>query len=626
MYKTFTYDEPKRKTRNYLEVENSEVYNENYEHPIYEDIYSKAKKRREKEKQLEEENKSLPKYKHKFAISPKIPGVDKAKFLNISFSGTIHSEYEIREPDGSKENRDSSKEPEHNIADFVFERDYITNQVALAANSENATLIDFGSGLTIEVGATYFKVDSNGKFSNPKLNLQAKGRLSASSEDGPVKQMITQIYGHDLFKKGSIVDIVAKIDIDTVQASKELLEFANKNKRVAKALNEEAKMLKQKATELKKTREKALHEFVKDEIKGYHKRNKKMPSEGKVKRYIEKFYRTETNRKFQEQIREFRKRVGAIEDELKQIQKILKNRFSKIVGILDGPLIRAALRVVGRILDVFGIFFSVIDAIITSFSLANDISRYGVQFGFNPWAILGLDEKGPGYDNPPLFVTGDSEGVNSNEPVHNDAFNFIRESGDGEKEGSGSGTAEGGSSEGKSLVGTQKETDKGNTEVPTVKAVKTGTGEKVDETKEKEKVSGSSGNMKSEKPEKKIDEQENNQDLKTRYVKVVGYERNKELAGNARSVPINVYGVIDDSLVGKTDIYLDLTLTAQVTSGVLYVMEFENVKVDVKVSKYDGVDWISVDIKQSMVMQGDCLEVELKAGKTYKIHKKDEEK
>ena len=48
--------------------------------------------------------------------------------------------------------------------------------------------------------------------------------------------------------------------------------------------------------------------------------------------------------------------------------------------------------------------------------------------------------------------------------------------------------------------------------------------------------------------------------------------------------------------------------------------------VDVKVEKYDGVDWICVEIKQSMVMQGDCLKAELEAGKVYKIHKKDEEK
>ena len=60
MYKTYTYDKPKKKLQNYSELENSEVYNENYEHPIYQDTYAKAKKKRDKEKQLEEEkNKSF---------------------------------------------------------------------------------------------------------------------------------------------------------------------------------------------------------------------------------------------------------------------------------------------------------------------------------------------------------------------------------------------------------------------------------------------------------------------------------------------------------------------------------------------------------------------------------------
>jgi len=439
MYKTYTYGEPRKKLQNYSEVENSEVYNENYEHPIYQDSYTKAKKKREKEKQLEEDAKSLPKYKHKFAISPKIPGIDKAKFISISFSGTIYSEYEIGKPKGSTEKRDDNNNPEHNIVDFEFERDYVKNQIAIAANSKSAKLIDFGSGITLEVGATFFQVNSNGEFSKPMLELQAKGRLTASSEDGPVKQMITQIYGHDLFKKGSIVDIVAKIEIDTTQASKELLEFANKHKRQAKALEEEAKNLKEQANKLKETRKKALDDFVKDEINDYNKRNGKMPSKGKIEKYVEKFYRTETNSKLQKEIKALRKRASDIKDELKQIQKILRKRLRKVTGILDGPIIRGTLSVVGRILAIVGTILDVIGAIIVTWQLANDIMRYGVQFGFNPLAILGLDEKGPEYDNPPIFVKGDGKNVESDEPVHNDPFNFILESGDGEKEGLGNG-------------------------------------------------------------------------------------------------------------------------------------------------------------------------------------------
>jgi len=505
MYKTYTYDKPKKKLQNYSELENSEVYNENYEHPIYQDTYAKAKKKRDKEKQLEEENKSLPKYKHKFAISPNIPDGNKVNFLSINFSGTIHSDYEIDTPKGSIEKSDDNKEPEHNFLGFEFERDYVKDQIAIAANSKSATLIDLGSGITVEVGASFFQVDSEGKFSKPKLELEAKGRLSASSEDGPVKQMITQIYGHDLFKKGSVVDIVAKIEIDTTQASKELLEFVSKHKRQAKALEEEAKNLKKQAKELKKVREKALDNFVKDEINDYKKRNGKMPSKGNVKRYIEKFYRTETNQKFQKQIRKFRRRVSGIEDELKQTQKILRKRLRKVTGIFDGPIIRGTLSVVGRILAIVGTILNVIGAIIVAWQLAKDIMRYGVQFGFNPLAILGLDKKGPGYDNPPIFVKGDSEDVEADELVHNDPFNFIHESGDKKNESSVNGKRD-------------DEGGKGDSPDRTIKEGKSGASNSKSETDEETKK-GSGTQQSNESPAKNIRVSEQKDDVKASDIK-----------------------------------------------------------------------------------------------------------
>lgn len=458
MYKTNTYDEPKKSLANYAEVENSEVHNDDYEDPIYENTHDKVKKKKEKEKQNDDESKSLPKYKHKFAISPKKrKGTDKDKYFSIKFQGIIYSNYKISKGKDIGEQEDKNKlEPEHHITECLFERDYLKSQMAFAAKTEKAKLIDFGSGIVAEVGHTFFKVDSDGKFQKPVLEIQAKGRISSSSEDGPIKQMLIQAYGQKLFKQGSVVDIVVKVEIDTTKATKELIEATNKYKRRAKELEDEANKIKNKAEELRKKRELKRDKFVKEQIEDYQKRNKKLPSKGKIEKFVEKFYRTDTNKNLQKQIKSLRKKAGDIKGELKKIQKLLTKKLGKVVGILDGPIIRATLKVVGRILTVVGIIFDVIGAIIVAWQLANDIMNYGIRFGFNPKAILGLDDKGPGYDNPPLYVKGDGENVESEEPVHNEPFNFILESGDGEKEGSGNdkGNIEGGT--GDSPEGTVK--------------------------------------------------------------------------------------------------------------------------------------------------------------------------
>ena len=131
--------------------------------------------------------------------------------------------------------------------------------------------------------------------------------------------------------------------------------------------------------------------------------------------------------------------------------------------------------------------------------------RYGVQFGFNPLAILGLDKKGPGYDNPPIFVKGDSEDVEADELVHNDPFNFIHESGDEKMESSGSGK---GNVEG----GMDESPDR------TIKEGKSGASNSKSETDEETKK-GSGTQQSNESPAKNIRVSEQKDDVKASDIK-----------------------------------------------------------------------------------------------------------
>lgn len=397
---------------------------------------------RRKEDENELSDPELPKYKRKVVFNPKRLN-KKFDAISIKFQGVIYTDY-ILESENS-ETESSGMESNSSIKPQVsFEHDYISGQIALAVKSEKATIIDFGSGIKAKIGATFFKVDSNGKFSAAVLEIPFQGRITADSEDGPFKRFLISKYGYTLFNSGGVVDLEGKVEIDTIKATRKIAEFANKHQRELKKLEKQAKKIEEEAKMLQKQRNAKRQKFVKEEIAEYRKRNGKMPSKSKIEKFAKKFNRTDANKILRDRVKDLRKHTKSIEKQVKKINKILTKQIKRATGLLDIPVLKRTLSFGSKLLKFLGPIFEVIEAVIVAYQISDAFMSNGINPGFTPSNLLNGIEKGPGFDNPPIFVKGSGE--DATELQHNEPLNFIITAGKGGEEkqvGSGHGDQEG---------------------------------------------------------------------------------------------------------------------------------------------------------------------------------------
>ncbi len=577
------------------ELDENNIYTPDYEDGVYHQLSS-----RHSNQHGGNPDKSLPPYKHSFSYALSDTPQQKLKWLDVKLEGSIYSHYKLQE-----KTKTEKKDFSQGAFSLDFGKEHIAQQITIALKTGQQKLIDLGSGFTVNFDSSLVELNDDGDIKFGASALTAKGILTKGSPDSKLKSYFTQRFGDDLFEQKSVIELTVSIQLRGDEVFKEVSKKIKAQKEKSRELLDESKTIEEDCIKLEKERIQKRDAFIQNEIIKYEKHHHNYPDESWIKNALRKFQESKINKSFKRQIQKARDKIAALKDEISRISGQLKRFILKHLPFLGHPVVKKVLRFFGAILSILGGILDMIETIRVAFNLAHDIMKYGVNFGFNPLAILGMEEKGPGYTNAPLYVKGSGE--SSHEVVENSAMNLIMEAGEGDVSEMPGNKGEKGNQGGR---GTNTDGG-GNRENPV-----TNEREKRKSPQSEKKQKGSS--TKETKTTKLAHEKE--EKLHTIYELNPTYEYNKELKGPTKTVNIFVYADEQQYITPDSKNIINLTVEARIDKNKLCLVYFENVEAFVFSRQKEGITENYIIITESMIAVGEKIKMELAKNKVYKLH------
>ena len=312
-----------------------------------------------------------------------LPATKKVKLktfdIKLSF-GTLKVAAVIQNSDNS-DKKDSQVE----IAKFSHT---LLKKAEESFASANFTLIEFSPYLKLDLGAEFFKINSDGEFDM----LKASAKLSQTLSKKQVKETpFAEIEDKMPEDASLIVEIELEIDLSIKEAK--ALSLLKVNEAQLDALDSETKKIQSEIRELNAEKIKKQNAFIDKELKDI-----KFKDEKQKKKLIEKL-----EKKFNKQNKQIRESIDNLKDKLRKQKKIVKKLEqdarnisdsikSKFLKKLNNSFIKkcgSLLAKIAKALDYIEIVFSVLKISIMLWSGAkmrlfkgqslSDISLYEIS-------------------------------------------------------------------------------------------------------------------------------------------------------------------------------------------------------------------------------------------------------